>query len=141
MTSPLVTARSFVANPLLWSFFAEGLAAGVGAGAVLDGTRKNMATIAGSVVALITGSRIAKKPKSKAFLSRPGTSRTVPGTRGGPAERSSTAVRFPPPNSQSAPPGLRIIRLHRCVRQRREDAGLCVPAAEHASEHRVGLAR
>jgi hypothetical protein len=73
MTSFLAIAKSFVANVLLWSFFAGGVAATMGAGAVLDGTPKNVATIAGSVVALITGSRIAKKPKIKAFLSKPGT--------------------------------------------------------------------
>ncbi|MCX5333459.1 hypothetical protein [Streptomyces sp. NBC_00140] len=40
-----------------------GLAASAAAGAVFDGTQKD----------LVTGSRIAKKPKIKAFLSRPGT--------------------------------------------------------------------
>ncbi|MGW2332185.1 hypothetical protein ACWC5C_41420 [Streptomyces sp. NPDC001700] len=73
MTSPLAAIKSFVADLLLWSFFAGGLGASVGAGAVLDGTQKDVATMAGSVVALVAGSRIAKKPKIKAFLSKPGT--------------------------------------------------------------------
>lgn len=73
MKSLLVTAKSFVATLLLWGLFAGGLLAGMGAGAVLDGTRENVATIAGSVVALVTGSRIARKPKIKSFLSKPGT--------------------------------------------------------------------
>lgn len=73
MTSILATTKSFTADLLLWGFFAGGLAAAMGAGVVLDGTQKDVATLAGSVVALVTGSRIAKKPKIKAFLSRPGT--------------------------------------------------------------------
>ena len=73
MSSLLASVKSFVADLLLWTFFAGGLAASAGAGAVLDGTQKDVATYAGSAVALIAGSRIAKKPKIKAFLSRPGT--------------------------------------------------------------------
>jgi hypothetical protein len=73
MSSLLATVKSSVANLLLWSFFTAGLAAALGAGAVLDGTRKDVATIAGSAVALVTGTRLAKKPKIKGFLSRPGT--------------------------------------------------------------------
>ncbi|MEU1180072.1 hypothetical protein ABZ464_20915 [Streptomyces sp. NPDC005820] len=67
--SPLAVVKSFVADLLLWTFFVAGLAAGAGAGAVLDGTEKNAATIVGMAVSLLAGSRIAKKPKIKAFLS------------------------------------------------------------------------
>lgn len=73
MSSPLATVKKFVADLLLWQCFVVGLAASAGAGAVLDGTRKDVATAVGTVVALIAGSRIAKKPRIKAFLSRPGT--------------------------------------------------------------------
>ncbi|MET9762793.1 hypothetical protein ABZ016_27765 [Streptomyces sp. NPDC006372] len=73
MSSSLATVRSFTAGLLLWSFFTVGLAAAMGSGAVLDGTQQNVATIAGSAVALVTGSRLARKPRIKAFLSRPGT--------------------------------------------------------------------
>ncbi|NUR39835.1 MAG: hypothetical protein HOV73_07115 [Streptomyces sp.] len=73
MSSPLAAVRKFVADLLLWQCFVVGLAASAGAGAVLDGTQKDVATAAGTVVALIAGSRIAKKPRIKAFLSRPGT--------------------------------------------------------------------
>ena len=71
--SPVAAVQRFFSDLLLWSFFVGGLAASAGAGAVLDGTEKNVATIAGSVVAMIAGSRVAKKPKIKAFLSKPGT--------------------------------------------------------------------
>ncbi|WP_329331305.1 hypothetical protein OG866_00760 [Streptomyces sp. NBC_00663] len=68
--SPLAVARSFVSELLLWSFFAAGLAASAGgAGAVLDGTAKNVATGVGIAVSLVTGARITKKPRIKAFLS------------------------------------------------------------------------
>ncbi|WP_369394338.1 hypothetical protein AB5J72_47420 [Streptomyces sp. CG1] len=67
--SAFVTVKSFVADLLLWSSFAAGLAVGKGAGAVLGGTEKNVATFAGIAVSLVTGSRIAKKPRTKAFLS------------------------------------------------------------------------
>ncbi|MEV7978162.1 hypothetical protein [Streptomyces sp. NPDC086519] len=68
--SPLATATSFFADLLLWSFFGAGLAAATGgAGAVLDGTAKTVATFAGIAVSLLTGTRIARKPKIKAFLS------------------------------------------------------------------------
>ncbi|MGW0864967.1 hypothetical protein [Streptomyces sp. NPDC002611] len=73
MSSFLATVKSFVTNLLLWSFLTVGLGAALGAGAVLDGTRKDVATIAGSAVALVTGMRLAKKPRIKGFLSRPGT--------------------------------------------------------------------
>ncbi|MGI5424221.1 hypothetical protein [Streptomyces sp. CA-179760] len=73
MSALLATVKSFVANLLLWSFFTVGLGAALGAGAALDGTGKDVATIAGSAVALVTGTRLAKKPKIKGFLSRPGT--------------------------------------------------------------------
>ncbi|MEV7884364.1 hypothetical protein ACWD3I_04985 [Streptomyces sp. NPDC002817] len=71
--SPLAAVKKFVADLILWQLFVGGLAAGVAAGAVFDGTQKDLVTAVGGVVALITGSRIAKKPKIKAFLSRPGT--------------------------------------------------------------------
>ncbi|GHD28907.1 hypothetical protein GCM10010313_70140 [Streptomyces violarus] len=73
MSSLLATVKSFVANLLLWSFFTAGLAAAMGSGVALGGTRKDMATIAGSAVALVTGLRLAKKPQIKGFLSKPGT--------------------------------------------------------------------
>jgi hypothetical protein len=71
--SLLATVKSFIANLLLWSFFAGGLAASTASGAVLDGTAKTAATFAGIAVAMVTGSRIAKKPKIKAFLSKTST--------------------------------------------------------------------
>ncbi|QWB27273.1 MULTISPECIES: hypothetical protein [Streptomyces] len=73
MSSFLATVKSFVADLLLWSLFTIGLGAALGAGAVLDGTQKDVATVAGSAVALVTGTRLAKKPRIKGFLSRPGT--------------------------------------------------------------------
>ncbi|GGV71384.1 hypothetical protein ABZ178_10255 [Streptomyces massasporeus] len=66
-------AKSVVADLLLWAFFGAGLAAALGAGAVLDGTQQGVATIAGSAVALVTGTRLARKPGISAFLARPGT--------------------------------------------------------------------
>jgi hypothetical protein len=71
--SLLTTVKSSVANLLLWSFFVGGLAASTASGAVLDGTAKTAATFAGIAVSLLTGSRIAKKPRIKAFLSKPST--------------------------------------------------------------------
>ncbi|MEU6374264.1 hypothetical protein [Streptomyces sp. NPDC046909] len=72
--SVLAAVKKFVADLLLWSVFVAGLVASAGgAGAVLDGTEKNVATAVGGVLALIAGSRIAKKPRIKAFLGRPGT--------------------------------------------------------------------
>ncbi|GAA2498498.1 hypothetical protein [Streptomyces longisporus] len=74
MRSAFAAVRKFVADLLLWSFFVGGLAASAGAGAVIDdSTQKNLATAVGTVVALLAGSRLAKKPKIKAFLGRPGT--------------------------------------------------------------------
>ncbi|SMQ14659.1 hypothetical protein SAMN06272771_0963 [Streptomyces sp. Ag82_O1-12] len=67
------TTRSVVANLLLWAFFGAGLAVALGAGAVLDGTPQDVATITGSAVALVTGTRLARKPGISAFLARPGT--------------------------------------------------------------------
>ena len=71
MKSLLATVKSLVANLLLWSFFVGGLAASTASGAVLDGTAKTAATYAGIAVSLLAGSRIAKKPRIKAFLSTP----------------------------------------------------------------------
>jgi hypothetical protein len=73
MRSPFAAVRKFVADLLLWSFFVGGLAASTTAGQVLDGSRKDIASGLGAVMALIAGSRIAKKPKIKAFLGHPGT--------------------------------------------------------------------
>ncbi|MEV6506802.1 hypothetical protein AB0M61_11835 [Streptomyces sp. NPDC051642] len=73
MKSLLATVKSFIANLLLWSFFVGGLAASTASGAVLDGTAKNAATYTGIAVSLLAGSRIAKKPKIKAFLSKRST--------------------------------------------------------------------
>ncbi|MFG3026746.1 hypothetical protein ACGFZQ_51185 [Streptomyces sp. NPDC048254] len=67
--SLFATLKSLVADLLLWSFLVVGMAASVGAGAVLDGTDKNVATLAGVAVSLVAGTRIAKKPRIKAFLS------------------------------------------------------------------------
>ncbi|MFD9322486.1 hypothetical protein ACFWDQ_33380 [Streptomyces sp. NPDC060053] len=73
MKSLLATVKSFVANLLLWSFFVGGLVASTASGAVLDGTQKSVATYAGIAVSLLAGSRIAKKPRIKAFLSKSST--------------------------------------------------------------------
>ncbi|MFI1926119.1 hypothetical protein [Streptomyces sp. NPDC020377] len=73
MKSLLATVKSFVADLLLWSFFAGGLVASTASGAVLDGTPKNLATCTGIAVSLLAGSRIAKKPRIKAFLSKSST--------------------------------------------------------------------
>ncbi|MFF4301199.1 hypothetical protein [Streptomyces sp. NPDC001601] len=70
---PLARVKAFVPDLLLWSCFAGGLAASSASGAVLDGTRKDIATCAGIGVSLLTGSRIAKRPRIKAFLARRGT--------------------------------------------------------------------
>ncbi|MER6227330.1 hypothetical protein ABT189_43430, partial [Streptomyces sp900105755] len=70
---PLARVKASVSDLLLWSCFAVGLAASSASGAVLDGTRKDIATCAGIGVSLLTGSRIAKKPRIKAFLARRGT--------------------------------------------------------------------
>ncbi|MEU1270073.1 hypothetical protein [Streptomyces sp. NPDC005799] len=67
------TVRKALADALLWGFFVAGLAASTAAGAVFDGTAKNAVSGAGAVVALLAGSRLAKKPRIKAFLGRPGT--------------------------------------------------------------------
>ncbi|MGW2516649.1 hypothetical protein ACWC09_06375 [Streptomyces sp. NPDC001617] len=73
-SSPLARVKRFVADLVLWQLFVVGLAASTGAGAVIDGhTQKNIVTAVGAVVALLAGSQIAKKPKIKAFLGRPGT--------------------------------------------------------------------
>ena len=71
MKSLIATVQSFVANLLLWSFFVAGIVAGTASGVVLDGTMKNAATYGGIAVSLLAGSRIAKQPTIKAFLSRP----------------------------------------------------------------------
>ncbi|KUM90989.1 MULTISPECIES: hypothetical protein [Streptomyces] len=73
MSSSPAAVKSLFADLLLWTLFVAGLAASGGAGSVLDGTRQDVATCAGGVVALIAGSRIARKPGIKAFLSLPGT--------------------------------------------------------------------
>ncbi|MEW1777094.1 hypothetical protein [Streptomyces sp. NPDC086777] len=70
---PLARVKAFVSDLLLWSCFAGALAASSASGAVLDGTRKDIATYTGIGVSLLTGSRIAKKPRIKAFLARRGT--------------------------------------------------------------------
>lgn len=72
--SVVAVVKKFVTDLLLWTCFAGGLAAGAGAGAVIDdSTQKNIATAVGTVLALFAGSRIARKPRIKAFLGRPGT--------------------------------------------------------------------
>ncbi|MET9912153.1 hypothetical protein ABZZ74_36020 [Streptomyces sp. NPDC006476] len=72
-TSFAATVRKAFADVLLWGFFLAGLAASTAAGAAFDGTAKNAVSGAGAVVALLAGSRLAKKPRIKAFLGRPGT--------------------------------------------------------------------
>ncbi|MGX9889373.1 hypothetical protein [Streptomyces sp. NPDC002276] len=69
----LTTAKSLVADLLLWSLFVGGLVASTASGTVLDGTQKNVATYTGIAISLLAGSRIAKKPKIKAFLSKSST--------------------------------------------------------------------
>jgi hypothetical protein len=71
--SQLTTVKSTVADLLLWSFFVGGLVASTASGAVLDGTQKSVATFAGIAVSMLAGSRIAKKPRIKAFLTKPST--------------------------------------------------------------------
>jgi hypothetical protein len=71
--SLLTTLKSVVADLLLWSFFIGGLVASAASGTVLDGTPKNVATYAGIAISMLAGSRIAKKPKIKAFLSKSST--------------------------------------------------------------------
>lgn len=63
------TDRFRFSDLLLWVVFVASLGACLGSSAVLDGGQKNLATYGGSVLALITGSLIARKPKIKAFLS------------------------------------------------------------------------
>jgi hypothetical protein len=73
MSPSPATVESYVADSLLRVFFAGGLAAALGAGAVLDGTQQDVATIAGSAIALVTGTRLARKPGIAAFLARSAT--------------------------------------------------------------------
>ncbi|MFJ6086186.1 hypothetical protein ACIQI8_32840 [Streptomyces sp. NPDC092369] len=74
MLTPVAAVKKSVTEVVLWTCFAGGLAAGAGSGAVIDdGTQKNIVTAVGTVIALLAGSRIARKPRIKAFLSRPGT--------------------------------------------------------------------
>lgn len=73
MKSLLAAVKSFLANVLLWSCFLGGLAASTASGTVLEGTEKSAATYAGIAVAMVAGSRIAKKPRIKAFLSKSST--------------------------------------------------------------------
>jgi hypothetical protein len=61
--------KSLVGDVLLWAGFGVGLVVSTAAGAVLDGTAKNLVTYAGIAVALVAGAPIAKKPRIKAFLS------------------------------------------------------------------------
>ncbi|MEU6200739.1 hypothetical protein [Streptomyces sp. NPDC047061] len=69
----LARVKAFFRDLLLWSCFVAGLAASSASGTVLDGTQKDVATYSGIAVSMLAGSRIAKKPKIKAFLSRRGT--------------------------------------------------------------------
>ncbi|MEU9184198.1 hypothetical protein AB0D14_06450 [Streptomyces sp. NPDC048484] len=50
-----------------------GLVASTTSGTVLDGTQKDVATYTGIAVSMLAGSRIAKKPTIKAFLSKSST--------------------------------------------------------------------
>ncbi|MFD4505363.1 hypothetical protein [Streptomyces sp. NPDC058457] len=74
MHSFLARVKSFFADLFLRAFFVAGLVMSGAAKQVLDGsTEQNIATYGGGAVALIAGSQIARKPKIKAFLGRPGT--------------------------------------------------------------------
>ncbi|MET7473478.1 hypothetical protein ABZT17_03805 [Streptomyces sp. NPDC005648] len=74
VSSPFARVKRFIGDLILWQLFVVGLAASAGSGAVIDdSTQKNVVTAVGTVIALLAGSRIAKKPKIKAFLGRPGT--------------------------------------------------------------------
>lgn len=73
MNALLAPVRAFLSSAFLWTCFVVGLAASAAAGTVLDGTPQNIATGAGAVLALLAGSRIARRPRIRAFLSRPGT--------------------------------------------------------------------
>ncbi|MER7792823.1 hypothetical protein [Streptomyces sp. NPDC097640] len=74
MNSVLAKMKSFFVDLFLWSFFVSGLALSGTAKQIFDdSTQQNLATYGGGLVALIAGSQIAKKPKIKAFLGRPGT--------------------------------------------------------------------
>ncbi|MFD7205481.1 hypothetical protein [Streptomyces sp. NPDC059893] len=68
-TSTLAPAKSRAGDALLWTSFVASLAASAASGTVLDGTAKDIATYAGIALALLAGSRIARKPRIKAFLS------------------------------------------------------------------------
>ncbi|MFD8213735.1 hypothetical protein ACFV2U_08425 [Streptomyces sp. NPDC059697] len=61
--------KSLLSSIVLWSLFLVGLSATVASGAVLDGTRKDVATYGGIALSLVAGSRIAKKEPIKSFLS------------------------------------------------------------------------
>ncbi|MEU4654903.1 hypothetical protein AB0G32_13290 [Streptomyces sp. NPDC023723] len=65
-TSP---ARFRFSDLLLWVLFVGCLGASLGSSAVLSGGQKDLATYGGSILALITGGLIARKPRIKAFLS------------------------------------------------------------------------
>ncbi|RMB85106.1 hypothetical protein [Streptomyces shenzhenensis] len=74
MISVFSQVKSFFVNLFLWSLFVVGLALSGAAKQIFDdNTQQNLATYGGGVVALIAGSRIAQKPRIKAFLGRPGT--------------------------------------------------------------------
>ncbi|MGW2824263.1 hypothetical protein ACWC24_25185 [Streptomyces sp. NPDC001443] len=63
------TLRLRVSDLVMWLLFVGGLTASLGAGAVLEGGQKDVVTYGGSIVSLIVGSQIARKPRIKAFLS------------------------------------------------------------------------
>ncbi|KPH98568.1 hypothetical protein OK074_6264 [Actinobacteria bacterium OK074] len=70
----MAKVKSFIANLVLWQVFIGGLVLSGAAKQIFDDTtQQNIATYGGGALALIAGSKIAKKPKIKAFLSRPGT--------------------------------------------------------------------
>ncbi|GGN44010.1 hypothetical protein [Streptomyces fuscichromogenes] len=74
MNSLLAKVKSFFVNLVLWSFFVVGLGLSGAAKQIFDGsTQQNLATYGGGIAALVAGSQIAKKPRIKAFLGRPGT--------------------------------------------------------------------
>ncbi|MFJ9563833.1 hypothetical protein ACIRQQ_27855 [Streptomyces fuscichromogenes] len=74
MNSLLAKVKSFFVNLFLWSLFVVGLGLSGAAKQIFDdSTQQNLATYGGGLVALVVGSQIAKKPRIKAFLGRPGT--------------------------------------------------------------------
>ncbi|MFG3033569.1 hypothetical protein ACGFZJ_34315 [Streptomyces sp. NPDC048253] len=69
MATPASPGRLRCSDLLLWALFVGCLGASLGSSAVLDDGQKGLATYGGSILALIPGGLIARKPKINAFLS------------------------------------------------------------------------